>query len=63
MGNIIEYLAVKAISTDKLTEFVNMHIEQGYQPFGSIACSALTVDENGKPTNTAIFCQAMVKYA
>lgn len=63
MSKIESYIAIKAISTIQLTEFVKIEMSNGYQPFGGISCSALTVDEQGKPTNTAVFCQALVKYA
>jgi hypothetical protein len=63
MKKVENYIAIKAISTIQLTEFVQIQIKEGYQPFYGISCSALTVDEHGNPTNTAVFCQAMVKYS
>lgn len=62
MGIIKEYLAIKAPSTNDLTEWVNTHIEFGWQPFGGISSSTPMVDENGNPSNTIVFSQAMVKY-
>jgi len=62
MNQVKDYLAIKAISTDELTSYVNLHIKMGYTPFGGICCSTLNVDKDGKPTNVAVFCQAMVKY-
>ncbi len=59
---IKEYQALKAPSTEQLSEWVSQAIKNGWQPFGGVAASSVTADENGKPSNLVIVVQAMVKY-
>ena len=54
MNTIIEYCVVTSIDTGELSAYVNLMLESGWQPYGSIATSS-----EGMLTR---YLQSMVKY-
>ncbi len=51
---VVEYINVSANSSDKLVALVNEKIKEGWQPIGGVFVTSLY---------TAVYLQAMVKYA